>query len=58
MSSIRKIKRRAMARMSEPVMELRFSGVTLALLRGMTSIERENVIRSAIRSYVKNWRKG
>ena len=54
MTSIRKIKRRAMARQSDPRLELRFEGVTLALLRGMPTIQRETFIRAACKDYIKH----
>lgn len=54
MSSIRKIKRRAMARLSEPVMQIKVGGELLARLNAMTEIQRAHLIRAACKAYIKN----
>jgi hypothetical protein len=49
--SIRKIKRRAMARMADPRVEIRVQPEFLGFFAGMTSIERENVLRACLKEY-------
>ena len=51
--SARKIKRRTMARLADPRVELRMPEPLASLLSAMTSIERDNFIRKGLREYVK-----
>ncbi|MBS0453996.1 MAG: hypothetical protein JSS14_22060 [Proteobacteria bacterium] len=50
--NIRKLKRRAMQRMNGKVVELRVDGGLWFRLHGLTHIQRENLTRDAIRSYI------
>lgn len=56
--SIRKIKRRAMARMGEPRVEIRVHQEFLGFFAGMTSIERENRLRACLKEYAEHRLKG
>jgi hypothetical protein len=54
--SIRKLKRRAMARLGEPRVSLRLPSEFTGYL-GMTSIERENSLRACLAEYVEYHRR-
>ena len=56
--SIRKIKRRAMKRMSDPRVEIRVHGELLGFFAGMTSIQRENALRACFKEYAAYRLKG
>lgn len=49
---IRKLKRRAMARMSDPRVSVLVPSDFRGFFAGMTSIERENALRACLKEYV------
>lgn len=51
--SIRKLKRRAMARLNCPRVEFKLSKPFMGFFAGMNSLERENRLRAALNEYVR-----
>ena len=53
MTSVRKIKRRTVARMDGVVVELRFDAETMSRMAHLTHIEREQFVVAAMKHYLK-----